>query len=74
MCVNMCVCVQMYMGGINDQCVTGIHLLESCDFPNGAKILMEMIYVYAHTHMNTLKRREELAQENATQSTFLAHP
>ncbi len=58
-CVRMCVyvCVQLYMGGVNDQCVTGIHLLGSCDFPNGDEILKEVIcrhtHTYTHTQMHT---------------------
>lgn len=42
--VRVCVCAQMYMGGINDQCVTGIHLFESCGFSNWTEVLMGMIY------------------------------
>lgn len=52
-CVHVHGCVKMCMGGINDQCVTGIHLLGSSGFPKWAEILIEMIYVYVHTSTHT---------------------
>lgn len=42
------------MGGINDQCVTGIHLLGSCGFLNGDEILMKMICPHTHKHTHTV--------------------
>ena len=60
MCVCLCVCADVY-GGINDQCVTGIHLLGSCGFPNRDEIL-EMIRLHTHiyTHLGALLRPEEI--------------